>query len=139
MPFIEWESNFELGIKTFDDHHRHLVGLINKIYDDYTTEAPSKEVGAILVELIDYASYHFSAEELWMEKQSYPYPKIDQHFKEHDDFSNTIIDLKKEYNQGKLNLSLDVLIFLKNWLSDHILKTDSDYGVFIASRGLNAD
>ena len=139
MPFIEWERSFELGIEKFDDDHRHLVGLINKIYDDYTTEAPSEEVGVVLEELINYTCYHFGAEELWMEKQNYPYPKIDRHFEEHDKFRHTLTELKKDYSQGKLNISLDALIFLKNWLTDHILKTDSEYGLFVASRGVAID
>ena len=42
---------------------------------------------------------------------------------------------KVYYDQGKLNLSLELLMFLKNWLTDHILKTDSEYGVFIKSKG----
>ena len=134
MPFIEWENSFELGIEKFDDHHRHLVSLINKIYDDYTTEAPSEEVGAVLEKLIDYASYHFITEELWMDKQNYP--KRDEHSEEHEKFCRTVIEMKNEYNQGKMNLSLDILIFLKNWLTDHILKTDSEYGVYIASKGV---
>lgn len=132
MPFIDWESRFELGIENFDDHHRRLVSLINKVYDDYTAEAPSEELGAVLEDLIDYASYHFYMEELWMENNNYS--KLDQHSAEHDKFRTAMIEFKRDYNQGKLNISLDILIFLKNWLTGHILKTDSEYGIFIKSR-----
>jgi hemerythrin len=132
MPFIEWENSFELGVEQFDEHHNHLVGLINKIYDGYTTDAPSEEVGVVLEKLIDYASYHFSAEELWMEKQKYP--KLEPHVAEHEKFCHRVIGFWQDYNLGKTVLSLDVLTFLKDWLIDHILKTDSEYGMFIASR-----
>ena len=132
MPFIDWKSTFELGIENFDEHHKHLVGLINKIYDDFTTEAPSEEVGLVLEELISYASYHFSAEENWMEMQKYP--MLVQHVTEHEKFCNTVIRFWQDYNLGKIVLSLDILTFLKNWLTDHILKTDFEYALFIASR-----
>lgn len=134
MSFIEWGTSFELGVKQFDDHHKHLVSLINRLYDDYTTEAPTETVGAILDELFDYASYHFITEELWMEKQEYP--NLLTHSEEHDKFCNNIIGMKLEYNEGKLNLSLDIMIFLKNWLTDHILKTDAEYGRYIAQKGV---
>lgn len=134
MPFIDWKSNFELGIENFDEHHKHLVGLINKIYDDVTTGAPSEEVGSVLEELISYVSYHFSAEEEWMAKQNYP--KIEQHIAGHEKFCTTVIGFWQGHNLGKNVLSLDVLTFLKSWLTDHILKTDSEYGIFISSRGV---
>jgi len=132
MPFIDWKSNYELGIENFDEHRKHLVGLINKIYDDFTTGAPTEEIGSVLEALIDYVSYHFSAEEAWMEKQRYP--KLIQHLAEHEKFCNTVIEFWQDYNLGRSVLSLDVLTFLKNWLTDHILKTDSEYGIFIATR-----
>ena len=69
-----------------------------------------------------------------MEKQGYP--KLAEHSKEHERFSNIIIEMKKEYTQGKMNLSLDILVFLKHWLSDHMLVTDADYGHYVASKGV---
>jgi len=139
MPFIDWQSSFELGIENFDDHHGHLVSLINKIYDDYTAEAPSQVLGSVLEELIDYASYHFLIEETWMDNKNYP--KLEQHSAEHDKFRATMIGFKRDYNEGKLNISLDLLMFLKSWLIDHILKTDSEYRVCMAPRvvGLGTD
>jgi hemerythrin len=134
MPFIEWEEDFQLGIKQFDDHHKHLVILINKIYDDYTAEAPSDIVGSVLDELIDYATYHFSAEENWMEEQNYPH--FDKHKEEHDRFSTIVLEMQKEYSQAKLNISIDILMFLKNWLSEHILVTDAEYGRYVATKGI---
>jgi hemerythrin len=134
MPFIEWEEDFQLGITQFDKHHKHLLALINQIYDDYTTEAPSETIGSVLNELIDYATYHFATEENWMEDQNYP--QLDKHSEEHDRFSKTVLEMQKEFSQGKLNLSIDILIFLKNWLTDHILKTDAEYGRYVASKGI---
>lgn len=137
MPFIDWDNSFELGIENFDDHHRHLVGLINKIYVDFTTGVPSEDVGSVLEELINYVSYHFGAEENWMEKQKYP--MLVQHVAEHEKFCNSVIVFWQDYNLGKNVLSLDILTFLKSWLIDHILKSDAEYGIFMATRGVDDD
>lgn len=132
MPFVMWDKSFLLGVEQLDQHHKHLVGLLNKIYDDYTTEVPSTTVGKALNELTDYAAYHFTAEELWMENQSYF--KLDEHKEEHDRFSKRVSELQKDYHTGKLNLSLEILFFLKNWLTDHILNTDANTIQYISAK-----
>ena len=48
MPFIEWEVGFDLGIEQFDEHHKHLVSLINKSYFDYITGAPAEEDAVLM-------------------------------------------------------------------------------------------
>ena len=30
--FIRWDSSLTVGVKTFDQHHMKLIGLINKLY-----------------------------------------------------------------------------------------------------------
>ncbi len=132
MPIMEWIKDYELGIDQFDNHHKHLVSLINTIYDDYTSEAPTETVGEVLNELIDYVAYHFSAEESWME--NIKYPDREKHIKEHNRFSKTILEMQEEYTQGKMNLSFDLLVFLKTWLNDHITETDAEYGHYIATK-----
>lgn len=63
MPAIAWDASLESGITEFDDHHRHLIDLLNTLYDDFSAGAPDEHMGSILHELAQYASYHFSAEE----------------------------------------------------------------------------
>ncbi len=66
MPIIEWNEQFVLGVPEFDEHHQHLVMLLNKTYDDFINGASKETLSLILDELIDYATYHFAAEEHWM-------------------------------------------------------------------------
>jgi len=132
MPFMEWDDTFELGIVEFDEHHKHLVNLLNIIFDGFTCEASYEELEAVLDELVDYATYHFAAEEHWM--QVHAYPGLLQHSSEHERFCTRIVEFQQEFLNGKADLSLDVLQFLNNWLSDHIIKADGAYGRF--ARGL---
>jgi hemerythrin len=129
MPFIQWEEGFVTGVGQFDEHHRHLVGLLNKTYDDFICGAPDEDLGVILDELVEYATYHFGAEENWMRDISYP--KLSEHKNEHDSFFKKIVAFQNEFHSGKTGISLDVLTFLKRWLKDHILESDAAYGQFI--------
>jgi hemerythrin len=135
VSFIPWDSSFESGIHEFDEHHKHLVNLLNITYDGFTGEADHTDLAAVLDELVDYATYHFIAEEHWMEVHNYP--RLPQHREEHFNFTCRILELQKEYHASMSNLSLDVLLFLQDWLITHILKSDADYGLF--AKGLPDD
>jgi hemerythrin len=133
MPVMLWESTFEFGIKEFDDHHKHLVNLLNMTYDCFTSGARHEEVEVVLDELSDYATYHFAAEEYWMEMNEYP--SLPQHSKEHESFCNRLTEIQKGFHNAKNSLSIEVFTFLMQWLADHILVSDADYGDF--AKGLS--
>ena len=124
MPFVIWDDRFVLGVPQFDEDHQVLVGLLNRAYDDFTTDAPYESIVSILNELVDYATYHFGAEESWMEKQSYP--KLVEHSAEHDRFSRWVGALLKS-NPSNRTLLLEIMTYLNNWLNTHILKSDAEY------------
>lgn len=128
MPFMGWLPGFELGIAEFDEHHKHLVHLLNMTYDGVTGGAGSEELGAVLDELIDYATYHFAAEEYWMAINKYP--RLPEHSKEHERFCKRVVEVQKDYHNGKGNLGIEVMQFLNTWLTEHILKTDAEYARF---------
>lgn len=128
MPIIDWDNKFLLGIPQLDEHHRQLVKLLNQAFDDFTAKAPAEEVGKLLEALADYATYHFAAEENWM--QANGYPRLAEHVVEHDKFSARVTEMLRDVSADKPTLSLELLTFLKNWLVEHILTTDADYGRF---------
>ena len=128
MSFMVWNNAFELGIKEFDEHHKHLVALLNMTYDGFTQGASRVEIAAVLDELVDYATYHFAAEEYWMGVNKYPY--LTQHCEDHERFCKRVAEFQKEFHNGTSNLSLEVLQFINTWLNTHILKADADYGRF---------
>ena len=60
MAFIEWNQKFSVKVEQFDDHHRHLINLLNKTYENVQHGLEKEKLGLVLIELIDYAKYHFS-------------------------------------------------------------------------------
>ena len=130
MPIVEWSSNFLLGVPEFDAHHEHLVGLINTAYDDFVSSAPVAGLESIIGELFDYAGYHFAAEEHMMIARSYP--KLAEHKAEHDSFFRNVAAFQKDFLTGRATLSTEIFSFLVEWLTNHILVSDADYGRFLA-------
>lgn len=133
MPIVEWNNLFLMGMKQFDDDHKHLVNLLNKTYDAFIRNEPKINLVLVVDELVDYAANHFADEEHWMRATAYP--ALDMHVFQHDIFTKRIVAFQKSYHKGASSLSLELLTFLKEWLADHILVSDKEFGYFIASMG----
>lgn len=133
MAIVKWTPDYSLGIDEIDDHHRHLFDLLNKTYDMFVAGESKAKLANILDELVDYATYHFAAEEVLMAKNNYP--NHDQHHELHQIFCQRINEIQKDYLSGRTELSLEILSFLKNWITDHVLVKDADYGHYIANKG----
>jgi len=128
MAFLDWDQSFELGIKPFDEHHRHLVHLLNEVHNNYLQHSDQQALGAIIDRLIEYATHHFAAEEQWMAAQGYD--GLLEHSREHYEFSLAVARFQKDFHAGKQTLSNDILSFLKDWLFSHIFNSDADYARF---------
>jgi hemerythrin-like metal-binding domain len=84
-----------------------------------------KEVlGKILDELAAYTVYHFSTEEKYMEQCGYP--GLAFHKKEHDTFVGKVESLIQDYQANKLGITIELMTFLKDWVSNHIQITDKN-------------
>ena len=126
MAFMEWETSYQLGVQPFDEHHRHLVGLLNRTYDDFTANADEKSLGLILDELVDYVAYHFKAEEEWI--SGHHHPQTQQHCEAHEKFTQRVLQIQSDFHDGKtVMISVEILFLLKTWLTEHILKVDAKY------------
>jgi len=144
MAFLEWDPRFSVKIAEIDQQHKNLIGFINRLYeamkpsssqDALETAIQELSTQAIIIdEMVKYSSYHFSTEEKYM--LQYRYPDYEKHKKEHEYFINKVRILKSDFDNGKVILSSQIMQFLKEWLSTHILGTDKKYGPFLQSKGL---
>ena len=131
MPIIEWKEDYLVGVQQIDLHHQHLFAMLNKTYDAFVDKDSAESLNSLFDELSDYATYHFSTEEELMQKVHFP--GLEKQRKEHDVFSEKVVEIQKDYQAGRKGISLEVLSFLQEWLSAHILGMDSEIGRFLAS------
>lgn len=129
MAYIKWRDNYDIGFKEVDEQHKQLVSIINELYEAQSTGTSKIVIGESLDKVIDYTRYHFESEEKYM--KNYNYPGLDQHKKEHIDLINQAENLKKEFTNNNLLLSLKTLDFLKDWLINHILGSDKEFGEYV--------
>lgn len=136
---FEWKEQFSVNVKEIDIQHKRLFELghtIFEILDQYDNEEDSyEEIAKVLQELKDYTIYHFKHEEKLMEK--YNYQNIESHKKEHEFFINKISDFKCQDIYIKQDKALkNILTFLLDWITTHILKSDMKYKDVMNSQGL---
>jgi hemerythrin-like metal-binding protein len=132
MPPITWTEDFVLGVEQFDTHHQHLISLINETSLCLERGAPQNEVSTILTDLIDYALYHFNAEENWMKEHKYP--QFEDHCAIHKEFSKNIKELQTQLASGNASIAEELSTYLNFWLIDHIVICDSRYATFTGTR-----
>lgn len=132
MPLIEWDDSFTVHDADIDEHHRTLVQLLNRTYDDMVSGAPAESLGGVIHDLLNYATYHFYTEERHMAENAYP--ELEEHREEHSRFVLKIAKLQKDFLDGDRHLSFETISFLKNWITHHIRENDARYGEYLANR-----
>ena len=133
MAFMQWDDSFSVNVKEIDQQHQKLVGMINEFYE-HVGKDTGQAFRALLNSLVDYTQYHFSTEEKYFKKFSYP--DVSNHTEEHRKFTEKVLDVKNRLNQGRLVISLEITSFLKEWLTHHIKVRDKAYSKFFNDNGL---
>ncbi len=134
MALITWNSNYSVKVKQFDDQHKKLIGMVNDLHDSMKVGKGKEALEKILSGLIQYTSTHFSDEERLMKQHNYP--GFEQHKKEHNLLVIQVLELQKNFHDGKAILTQSVMTFLKDWLQKHILSEDKNYGPFLNNKGI---
>ncbi len=128
-----WTPKLALGIDTIDDQHKKLVGLVNRLHRAMKVKAGTREAADILEELADYTVYHFGFEEELFEK--YEYPDTGEHKRHHGELVATVVAFQRDLKSGKAGLSMELMLFLTDWLKNHIMKIDRAYVPLLKSKG----
>ncbi|NLI91911.1 MAG: hemerythrin family protein [Peptococcaceae bacterium] len=121
-----WKDDYAIGVELIDEQHKHLFQIGNSIYallEDKVLVDKYDKIVTILQDLKQYTKYHFQTEEEYMLQNRYP--KFFSHKVEHDDFINKIEEVElKDIDVDQENYIREILVFVFNWILEHILKND---------------
>jgi hemerythrin-like metal-binding protein len=133
MPTIQWTQEMSVGIQSIDADHQILVGMVNRLDDAIKAARGKDSVSSILDALLDYTTYHFGREEALM--QACGYPDLDAHRHTHKVLRTQVAHIRDRYVGNPETIhDREVLAFLKNWLTSHIMGRDKLYAPFMSSR-----
>lgn len=125
MPLITWKPEYSVNDAELDSHHQKLFRIINTVYKNVMTSQKVESILPMLDELSAYTRYHFSAEEQYLRERGFP--DIEDHLAKHREFTLQIEVLRTNYNDNDLDVSGDLIVFLGEWLLNHVLKEDRKY------------
>ncbi len=120
--FIEWNNNMSVSNQVIDRDHKMLIQYVNEMHSAMAAGKGKEIVGSILNKLVKYTEEHFGREEIiWKAGR---YVNFDRHKQAHVDLLHTVAEFKDKYDKGAVLLTFDVMNFLRDWLTNHILKAD---------------
>jgi hemerythrin-like metal-binding protein len=132
---MEWKQCYSVGLTEFDEHHRKLFELLDKVYDASLLSKQKAVFSEAVSKLAEYTCYHFTAEEQLMEEFCYPGLAVQR--EEHALFTRNIAELYKiqAFNRDECTIDLvELTQFLMNWLTHHILEVDRQYSHLLVER-----
>jgi len=84
-------------------------------------------LSSIYEELVSYINYHFSAEEQYMRNRGYS--DTDRHIIAHNMFKERILLLQQDININNIVVTKELIVYLGNWLLNHVLVEDKKYSI----------
>lgn len=129
MPFIDWLPAYSVGNQTIDDQHKELLEMVNRLHLSIVKNKVDEEVAQVLKDLIAYTQYHFDEEENYMHQAGFPHLK--EHMKIHREIINSIGGYLMKLKNGQKVSVFQLISFLRDWLTKHILVEDMKYKTFI--------
>lgn len=134
MAFLDWSPSLSVQSTLIDTDHKRLIELINALYDLCEKPHGTAEGEAALGQLINATKAHFTHEETLMRKAAYP--AFIPHKIAHDRLLAQIEDFAKRVTANQTHLSPENTVFLRTWLSDHIMKVDKPLGEWLVKNKL---
>ncbi|MCX7165822.1 MAG: bacteriohemerythrin [Rhodocyclales bacterium] len=125
---IEWTPALSTGVPLLDEQHKAIFQWLAELESAAADERTLFGVYAI-TRLKHYIREHFTVEESMM--KSAGYPDLVKHMAEHAAFRTKLGELQvKSIGQ---DISADTVVFLRDWLVNHIGKTDMAYVPYLKS------
>ncbi len=134
MAIFVWNEKYAVGIEKIDQQHKHLIQMIGDLQEALLAQRGQQMLTEIAKRMLDYTEYHFSTEESLLKNNGYTLYAA--HKEEHGKFTAKALEIKERVDSKRFVLSLEVINFLRDWLSDHILVHDKRYAPFLIGAGV---
>jgi hemerythrin len=122
MDLVKWKKEFEVGVPRIDRQHKNIIKIVNNAIGLQFSMPDAKEIEGILNDLRNYIKEHFQTEEEYI--LSHQLPGYEEQRSEHNKFIDRLYEAQKEYDKDGRVTSINILNFIWDWFSHHILVVD---------------
>ncbi len=135
---MEWSDKLAVGVATIDSQHQELFKRINNLVLAIKQHRCKSEIDGTLKFLDDYARVHFAEEEKHMQEMGYG--GREAQVEAHKKYLAALAELKAEAALPRIagssyDLSATTNQVVVDWIVDHILKLDMQFGEYLRNRG----
>jgi hemerythrin len=134
MALLNWSDKYSVGVRTLDDQHTGLFQTLNDLHAAMLKGQAQSLTGPLLRKLVEYTRRHFAAEETLL--VSTRYPGLAGHREKHRELTKQVEEYVARFEKGEITLNLALMNFLRDWLTNHIQKTDKEYGPWLNEHGV---
>lgn len=131
--YFEWLDDYSVGVSAFDEEHKRLLALADRMVEALQNGTAQQEVGGVLDALIEYAVQHFEHEERVMAQTDYP--GLQAHKNAHYELLRKVLRFRFAEQHHTLQ-PVDVAEFLLEWVLTHIREEDKQYGPHLNAHGI---
>jgi hemerythrin-like metal-binding protein len=135
MALVTWDQSYSVKVASCDSEHQQLFALINQLHDAMKSGQGKTVLAGVVRELEKYTQTHFLAEEALMQRTQYS--GLNEQRLLHQKFVSKVKEFRENLEKGVTSDSVNVLMFLKDWLANHILKTDKMYAAHLNANGIH--
>ncbi|MEH6822857.1 MAG: bacteriohemerythrin [Motiliproteus sp.] len=132
MERFRWRPAFCVGDNEVDEQHQKIFELLAALHRDIHGDSVTDAVRYTLKELLDYTKVHFSTEEALM--RSVGCPDYTAHKALHDALMDKVWALFVRSNEGEADVAIELLVFLNDWLVNHILEKDKAITAYVREK-----
>jgi|WetSurMetagenome_2_1015567.scaffolds.fasta_scaffold83953_2 hemerythrin len=129
MALIKWDETLSVHVEDIDAQHRELLRLMNELHGAISEGTGRQAVAGVLDELVAYTREHFAFEEGMLQRAAYP--ELTAHKAVHAALTAKALQLQADVRAGA-DVTMDVMHFLVNWLTNHIAEVDRKYSPYLS-------
>lgn len=127
----------QLGLKTIDKEHEKWIALANRLYSVVMqqNDTTQKQFEDLLREFEEYTQFHFDNEEFYLKK--FNFEETQDHTDRHSIFFSQFNQYRQELTIEEFETVYNLLMYVRNWLIDHINKEDRKFVELLKANNIN--
>jgi hemerythrin len=134
-PLFTWNDSYSVKVNLCDTQHQKLFAIMNELADAMRSGKGSAVLSRTAGELLQYTRTHFQQEEALLRRANFP--QLAAHEELHRRFVADVELLDRQTREGKTGNAVQVLNMLRDWLVNHIQKTDKAYSAHLNAAGIH--
>jgi hemerythrin len=132
MAIFVWKEEYRVDEARIDSQHKRLFEIAGRLHEAMRAGEGRGAMAPILDELIAYTRTHFGMEESLMRANGYP--GFAAHRAEHEGLTERVLEFRRQFGEGRVALTVEMLHFLRDWLVRHIGESDRRFGGWLRER-----